>query len=271
MKKVVGFIIVSVILLVSLSFKNTKNEDIYFENDASNNKNMLSMMLEQTEGVGDYKTVSQSSWPTDGYKFNKERSGCENGGELSWDDTKKTVIMSGNVSDKCYVYFDVWFPSIADYCTDGDNLASCVIDFGNQGSDISNIYMKMMRLYTINEISLTEEEARIIFEKYIRSRRPQIGTILVVNYCKDYLLVIGEDEENYQCMPLHRYQNSELEERLDIYNSPSYVNYEERFYVPKDTILFIKSFHIKNEILQKIMPKIKKQSTKGFQPSKKDQ
>lgn len=141
MKKVVGFIIVSVILLVSLSFKNTKNEDIYFENDASNNKNMLSMMLEQTEGVGDYKTVSQSSWPTDGYKFNKERSGCENGGELSWDDTKKTVIMSGNVSDKCYVYFDVWFPSIADYCTDGDNLASCVIDFGNQGSDISNIYI----------------------------------------------------------------------------------------------------------------------------------
>ena len=140
-KKVVGFIIVSVILLVSLSFKNTKNEDIYFENDASNNKNMLSMMLEQTEGVGDYKTVSQSSWPTDGYKFNKERSGCENGGELSWDDTKKTVIMSGNVSDKCYVYFDVWFPSIADYCTDGDNLASCVIDFGNQGSDISNIYI----------------------------------------------------------------------------------------------------------------------------------
>ena len=141
MKKVVGFIIVSVILLVSLSFKNTKNEDIYFENDASNNKNMLSMMLEQTEGVGDYKTVSQSSWPTDEYKFNKERSGCENGGELSWDDTKKTVIMSGNVSDKCYVYFDVWFPSIADYCTDGDNLASCVIDFGNQGSDISNIYI----------------------------------------------------------------------------------------------------------------------------------
>ncbi len=137
--------------------------------------------------------------------------------------------------------------------------------------DISNIYMKMMRLYTINEISLTEEEARIIFEKYIRSRRPQIGTILVVNYCKDYLLVIGEDEENYQCMPLHRYQNSELEERLDIYNSPSYVNYEERFYVPKDTILFIKSFHIKNEILQKIMPKIKKQSTKGFQSLKKDQ
>ena len=141
MKKVVGFIIVSGILLVSLSIKNTKNEDIYFENDASNNKNMLSMMLEQTEGVGDYKTVSQSSWPTDGYKFNKERSGCENGGELSWDDTKKNVIMSGNVSDKCYVYFDVWFPSIADYCTDGDNLASCVIDFGNQGSDISNIYI----------------------------------------------------------------------------------------------------------------------------------
>ena len=106
MKKVVGFIIVSVILLISLSLKNTKNEDIYFENDTSNNKNMLSMMLEQTEGVGDYKTVSQSSWPTEGYKFNEDLSRCEIGGSLSWDDNKSAVIFQGRVTDKCYVYFD---------------------------------------------------------------------------------------------------------------------------------------------------------------------
>ena len=106
MKKVVGFIIVSVILLVSLSLKNTKNEDIYFENNASNNKNVLSMMLEQTEGVGDYKIVSQSSWQIEGYKFNSELSRCENGGSLSWDDNKSAVIFQGRVTDKCYVYFD---------------------------------------------------------------------------------------------------------------------------------------------------------------------
>ena len=50
------------------------------------------MNLEQTAGAGDYKTVTQSSWPTEGYVFNSELSKCENGSELSWDDTKKQLL-----------------------------------------------------------------------------------------------------------------------------------------------------------------------------------
>ena len=73
------------------------------------------MNLEQTAGAGDYKTVTQSSWPTEGYKFNAELSRCENGSTLSWDDTKKAVIVSGNLSDKCYVYFDIYQPTLAEY------------------------------------------------------------------------------------------------------------------------------------------------------------
>ena len=99
------------------------------------------MNLEQTAGAGDYKTVTQSSWPTEGYKFNSELSRCENGSTLSWDDTKKAVIMQGNVSDKCYVYFDIWIPSIAAYCTSGTDLATCVKNFGDQGASVSNIYI----------------------------------------------------------------------------------------------------------------------------------
>ncbi len=77
---------------------------------------LLSMMLEQNSGAGDYLQVAQSNWPTEGYIFNKERSGCENGGELSWDDTRKTVVMMGAVSDKCYVYFNkVSIKSLVDY------------------------------------------------------------------------------------------------------------------------------------------------------------
>ena len=85
------------------------------------------MNLEQTAGAGDYKQVTQSSWPTEGYKFNAELSRCENGSTLSWDDTKKAVIVSGNLSDKCYVYFDIYQPTLAEYIksqytgTQGDN------------------------------------------------------------------------------------------------------------------------------------------------------
>ena len=142
-RKMMPMIILSIaIVTVVFTYLNANNS---YEEKIINKPNKITkgiaLNLEQTEGAGDYKLVTQSSWPTEGYKFNTELSKCENDGELAWDDTKKIIVFSGNVSDKCYVYFDIWFPSIADYCTNGDNLASCVKTFGDQGSDISNIYV----------------------------------------------------------------------------------------------------------------------------------
>ena len=67
---------------------------------------MLSMMLETDSGSGQYEMTSLSSWPTNGYVFNEQMSKCEQGSILRWDDANKKVIMEGNVSDKCYVFFD---------------------------------------------------------------------------------------------------------------------------------------------------------------------
>ena len=104
--------IISIILLTAMIsiyvFNYIKDSNIYEENVVNKITKGISLNLEQTEGAGDYKLVTQSSWPTEGYKFNSELSRCENGGSLSWDDTKKAVVFSGNVSDKCYVYFDIY-------------------------------------------------------------------------------------------------------------------------------------------------------------------
>ena len=108
-KKYIIFSIVTLVLLVSfLSYSKYLKTTNVCKEDVKPTKitKGISMNLEQTAGAGDYKTVTQSSWPTKGYKFNAELSRCENGSTLSWDDTKKAVIMQGNVSDKCYVYFD---------------------------------------------------------------------------------------------------------------------------------------------------------------------
>jgi len=146
-KKYIIFLIITLVLLVVLitSFNYFKTTNTYVEDNINNQTKItkgISMNLEQTAGAGDYKTVTQSGWPTEGYVFNEELSKCENGSTLSWDDTKKAVIMQGNVSDKCYVYFDIWIPpSIVDYCSSGTDLATCVKNFGNQGPDISNIYI----------------------------------------------------------------------------------------------------------------------------------
>ena len=109
-KKYIIFSIVTLVLLVSfLSYSKYLKTTNVCKEDVKPTKitKGISMNLEQTAGAGDYKTVTQSSWPTKGYKFNAELSRCENGSTLSWDDTKKAVIMQGNVSDKCYVYFDL--------------------------------------------------------------------------------------------------------------------------------------------------------------------
>ena len=145
-KKYITFSIVTLVLLVALitSFNYFKTTNTYIDDSVNNQTKItkgISMNLEQTAGAGDYKTVTRSSWPTEGYKFNTELSRCENGGEINWDDINKKVIVTGNVSDKCYVYFDIWIPSIAAYCTSGTDLATCVKNFGDQGTSVSNIYI----------------------------------------------------------------------------------------------------------------------------------
>ena len=115
-KKIVGLFSICFVLLLTIVYLTNENKKINDFEDTEINKqkqiklkedNTLSMMLEQTAGAGDYEMETRSSWPTDGYVFNAELSKCENGGELSWDDTKKVVTMSSNTSDKCFVYFDI--------------------------------------------------------------------------------------------------------------------------------------------------------------------
>lgn len=120
MKKRVFLLLAGVVLVfigVVIGKASNKEDIIMDDKEVSVIKyeNSISMMLETEAGSGNYEMTTASSWPTDGYVFNSELSKCENGGELSWDDVNKSVLMSGNVSDKCYVYFDLYKPTLAEY------------------------------------------------------------------------------------------------------------------------------------------------------------
>ena len=145
MKKHIKLLVVLGIILVgSFSFylfKGYKKDALVYENNKIKpSSSGIAMMLETSAGSGNYEMTTRSEWPTEGYVFNANLSKCENGSELSWDNENKKVLMSGNISDKCYVYFDVEIPTIANTCTSGTNLASCIKTFGNKGSSVSNIY-----------------------------------------------------------------------------------------------------------------------------------
>ena len=120
MKKHIKLLIVLGILLVgSFSFylfKGYKKDTVVYENNKIKpSSSEIAMMLETSAGSGNYEMTTRSEWPTEGYVFNANLSKCENGSELSWDNENKKVLMSGNVSDKCYVYFDVIQVLLADY------------------------------------------------------------------------------------------------------------------------------------------------------------
>ena len=123
MKKQIKLLVVLGIILVgSFSFylfKGFKKDTLVYENNKIKpSSSGIAMMLETSAGSGNYEMTARSEWPTEGYVFNANLSKCENGSELSWDNDNKKVIMSGNKSDKCYVYFDVYVKPqvlLADY------------------------------------------------------------------------------------------------------------------------------------------------------------
>lgn len=104
---------ISILIFVNNYKVNNKINDI--PKEENNKSNLISMMLETEAGTGKYKVSESNSWPTEGYVFNSEKSKCENGGELSWNKDTNKVILKGNISDKCYVYFDLYSPFLTEY------------------------------------------------------------------------------------------------------------------------------------------------------------
>ena len=138
----IGAVLCSICFVTYKFYDVTTIEDTSTKNIKQNN-NMLSMMLETEAGSGKYQVSSSNIWPTVGYIFNSELSKCEQGSKLSWDDTNKKVVMEGNVSDKCYVYFDAIVPPkvLSDVCNGGESLSSCIIELSNKSeSTLINIY-----------------------------------------------------------------------------------------------------------------------------------
>ena len=76
-KKFILFLIVATTILSTFLFITNKNKveiTNTINNKIKNNRGLLTMNLEQTAGVGDYKQVTQSNWPTEVYKFYYELS-----------------------------------------------------------------------------------------------------------------------------------------------------------------------------------------------------
>ena len=101
------FILVIGIIL----FYNKSNKPVYkSNNDKFDTSSMFTYMLETSAGSGEYKVATDSKWPS-GYEYNATLSKCENGSTLIWNGDN-SVTLKANVSDKCYLYFDIVPPDV---------------------------------------------------------------------------------------------------------------------------------------------------------------
>ena len=115
-KKIVclGLTAFILVIVVVVLYSNKYKNHVYVEeeNNQIRTGTSISMMLETKYNSGNYEPSSSSEWPKEGYLFNAERSKCENGGTLSWNDETNSVVLTTRFSDKCFVYFDVEPPDV---------------------------------------------------------------------------------------------------------------------------------------------------------------
>ena len=106
---ITGFIFI--LLIGIIMFYNKSNKPVYkSNNDKFDTSGMFTYMLETSAGSGEYKVATDSKWPS-GYEYNATLSKCENGSTLVWNGNN-SVTLKANVSDKCYLYFDIVPPDV---------------------------------------------------------------------------------------------------------------------------------------------------------------
>ena len=107
---IVGIFILSIIIYNYLNpdrvvIASGKSEE--YVNDRT-----FSLMLETERGSGEYQVSNDTTWPGSGYEYNASLSKCENGSQLIWNDETNSVTLKANISDKCYLYFDIVPPDV---------------------------------------------------------------------------------------------------------------------------------------------------------------
>ena len=91
-------------IFIYLYVSKYNNQEIYVSNKEEIKEisefNGLSLMYETGPGTGEYSESKSSTWPEEGYIFNENLSGCENGGKLSWNEELGAVNLKTDISDK---------------------------------------------------------------------------------------------------------------------------------------------------------------------------
>ena len=108
-----SIIFVILVGVINFIYLSSNNHNILSNNKSKGliNDKRIAIMIETKANSGIYEMAKESRWP-EGYDYNASLSKCENGTELVWDEATRSISLKADVTDKCYVYFDVMPPDV---------------------------------------------------------------------------------------------------------------------------------------------------------------
>ena len=173
-RKYILLIIIVILFIGVITIYNNYNNDIYVDKDSNLSNSGLSLMVETKAGSGEYTISTSDEWPTKGYEFNAEKSACENGGTLSWDEENQSVVMTSKSSDKCYAYFDIVPPDVTiavnNLPTTYGKLGSinCINSDAIYNQQYNRVEIsRINKKYTSCDLNYTDSTSKVNFADYI--------------------------------------------------------------------------------------------------------
>ena len=123
-KVLITLSIVGIFILTFIIYNYINTDGVVIasgKSEESVNSKTFSLMLETSAGSGEYQVSTDTTWPGSGYEYNENLSSCENGSTLIWNEETRSVSLKANISDKCYLYFDIVPPDVTLATNNTDN------------------------------------------------------------------------------------------------------------------------------------------------------
>ena len=123
-KVLITLSIVGIFILTFIIYNYINTDGVIIasgKSEESIDSKTFSLMLETSAGSGEYQVSTDTKWPGSGYEYNESLSSCENGSTLIWNEETRSVSLKANISDKCYLYFDIVPPDVTLATNNTDN------------------------------------------------------------------------------------------------------------------------------------------------------
>lgn len=99
-----------------------------------------------------------------------------------------------------------------------------------------------IKMWALGFNNSEQKNVDILYEMYSRNKRFTIGNVIKVPYNENYLFVYDETDKEFICLPLHHAIQEDTQDAIQVLKGKSYVNYDEKFYVPKDDKIYIERY-----------------------------